>query len=579
MAQLAVPFRVFLVARTVRRVPQLSTAITILVSALILPLLGVLIIGSLRPAKALPFDDVGLTLANYIEVLSDPFAHRLFVNTLLYAGASLSVSLSITIAIVWLVERTTIPFKGFIHVSMFVPLIMPGALTAFGWVLLLSPRQGFINVALRDLLGFDGRTGPLDIYTFAGMVFLTGTGIVPSMFIMLSAAFRNMDSQLEEAGRASGASPAAVTRQVTLPILLPSITGAAIYYTILLIELFEIPLVIGFNADFLVISTYIYRQVFSESGVPGYGTAATFGSLALVLGIALAYLYARLTRATYKFVVVTGRRTTPHLIRLGAVGKIMGLVFIGCFLMVTSIMPVIALLWTSLFATWTFPSVAALEHVSLDVYRTVLLDPRWTRAIRSTVILVLAASTGTVLLATLISWVVVRDKGRWVRWLDMIAFLPRTIPGIVIALAIFLTFLRTPLYGTIAILVLAHIINYMPFAVRSIHATLLQLDPELEEAARTSGAGTLATFSLIVLPLLRPALLNSWLWVAAHSVRDFTYPLMLATTGNIVVSQLLWQVWERGFLERASAMAVMLILSLIILALPARYMSTRNEVS
>jgi iron(III) transport system permease protein len=195
------------------------------------------------------------------------------------------------------------------------------------------------------------------------------------------------------------------------------------------------------------------------------------------------------------------------------------------------------------------------------------------------VILVLAASTGTVLLATLISWVVVRDKGRWVRWLDMIAFLPRTIPGIVIALAIFLTFLRTPLYGTIAILVLAHIINYMPFAVRSIHATLLQLDPELEEAARTSGAGTLATFSLIVLPLLRPALLNSWLWVAAHSVRDFTYPLMLATTGNIVVSQLLWQVWERGFLERASAMAVMLILSLIILALPARYMSTRNEVS
>ena len=109
---------------------------------------------------------------------------------------------------------------------------------------------------------------------------------------------------------------------MTLPILLPSIAGAAIYYTILLIELFEIPLVIGFNADFLVISTYIYRQVFSESGVPAYGTAATFGSLALLIGVALAYLYARLTRATYKFVVVTGRRRRPILIRVGNVGKI-----------------------------------------------------------------------------------------------------------------------------------------------------------------------------------------------------------------------------------------------------------------
>ena len=217
--------------------------------------------------------------------------------------------------------------------------------------------------------------------------------------------------------------------------------------------------------------------------------------------------------------------------------------------------------------------------MSLDVYRVVLLDPRWTRAVTSSVILVVAAATGTVLLATLISWVVIRGKGPWVRWLDTIAFLPRTIPGVVIALAIFLTFLPTPLYGTIAILVLAHIINYMAFAVRSIHATLLQLDPELEEAARTSGAGTFATFSAILLPLLRPALLNSWLWVAAHSVRDFTYPLMLATTGNIVVSQLLWQVWERGFLERASAMAIMLMVTLIVLVLPARYVSTRNEVN
>jgi iron(III) transport system permease protein len=566
-----------------QRLPLVPIGVTLAVCLLILPIFFILILGSFRPEKALPFDNVGFTLANYTQLLTDPFAARLFGNTFVYAFSSLAVGMVITIMMIWLVERTDIPYKTFIHVVMFLPIIKPAAISAFGWVILLSPRQGLVNVPLRNLLGISGNEGPFNIYTFPGMVFLTAIGVVPGMFIMLSATFRNMDAQLEEAGRTAGASAGGVLRQITLPVLFPGILGAGIYYTILLFELFEIPLIIGFNADYLVISTFLYRQVFSESGAPSYSVAAAFGTMALIIGLGLAYIYARVTKAAYRYVVLTGRRSARRPVRLGA-WKYPAFGFVLAYLLTSIILPIAALIWTSLFRTWTIPSVNALSNMSFDVYRIVLADPRWGRALQNTFILVLGSATITVVLATMISWVVIRNntlKGggsKWVSLLDAMAFLPRSIPGVVIALAVFLTFIRTDLYATIWIILIGHVISYMPFAVRTMHSTLLQIHRELEEAARTSGAGTRTVMTSVLFPLLRPALLNAWVWVAAHSVRDFTFPLMLAASGNIVVAQLLWQVWERGYVERAAALSVMLMGGLILLVLPARFFTLRKAI-
>jgi iron(III) transport system permease protein len=558
-----------------RRLPIVPVAVTLLVCLLVLPIFFVLVLGSFRPAKSLPFDDAGLSLQNYINILSDPLARKLIANTFQYAIVSLFFGMTITIGIIWLVERTDVPFKNFIHTAMFLPIILPPAIGAFGWVLMLSPRQGLVNVVLRDLFGLGNQQGPFNIYTFGGLVFLTAIGVVPGMFIMLSATFRNMDAQLEEAGRTAGASAGGVLRQVTLPVLMPGILGAGIYYSILLIEFFEVPLVIGFNADFLVISTYIYRQVYSESGAPSYSVAAAFGSLALVIGLSLAFVYSRVTRAAYRFVTISGKRTAHRRVRLGP-WKFVALGFVLLYLSLAIILPILSLIWTSLFTTFTRPSLGALTSVSGDVYGVVLADPRWSKALVNTLILVLGSATVTVILATLVSWIVVRSGRSWASWLDTVAFLPRAVPGVVIALAIFLTLIRTDLYATIWIILLGHIITYLPFSVRTMHATLLQIHRELEEAARASGADTYSTLTQVLVPIIRPALLNSWLWVAAHSVRDFTFPLMLAASGNIVVSQLLWQVWERGYVDRASALSVMLMAVLMAMVVPARLWSTRS---
>jgi iron(III) transport system permease protein len=542
---------------------------------LVVPPLVVVFLASLKPQIALPFDSAPLTLSNYEQLFSDPFFYTLAINTFLYAGCSLLIGLFLAVPIVWLVERTDMPGKNLISTAMFIPLIIPGMLTSFGWVVLLSPRTGVLNVWLRELMGMQGQ-GPLNIYSFFGLVFLTGISIVPGMFIMLSSLFRNMDPELEEAGAAAGGDTRTVLFRITLPLMTPGVVSVSIYYTIILIEMFEIPLVIGLNANFPVLSTYIFSLVFPENMAPSYALAGTFGTVAVLLGLGLAHIYERFTRAIYKFAVIRGRRSARRIVRLGK-WKYLGLLLVSLYLIMKVLVPFVALLWSSLFPSLLVPSSSAFGAMTFGVYALVFQDQRLLRASANSLMLVLTVASVTMLLATLVSWIVVRSQNIWVRWLDAVAFLPRAIPGIVIALGILFILLRTPIYGTLWLLIIGHTVSYLPFGVRIMNASLMQLHAELEEASRTSGAETLTTFRRILLPLLRPALWNGWLWVVAHSVRDFTFPLMLGTSTNIVIAQLIWQYWQLGLVERAAAVSVLLIFLLTLVVFPARYYISRHQ--
>jgi iron(III) transport system permease protein len=402
------------------------------------------------------------------------------------------------------------------------------------------------------------------------MVLVTGADLVPGMFLMLSAAFRNMDAQLEESGRASGASTLQVTRRVTMPLMLPSLGAAGIYYLILLLEIFEIPLILGPNANFPVLSTYIFRLVQSSVAPPQYGMAAAFGTLAIILGVALALVYSLINRRAFKYAVVKGQRQARGLVRLG-VWKYVVIAGVALYLLLSNVLPILSLVWTSLFPRFTAVTAGAFSEMSLNMYSLVFADARWRTAALNTVLVVGGACIATALIGMLSAWVVVRNQNAWVRWLDALTFLPRAVPGVIIAVGVFLLTIRTPIYGTVAVIFIGHTISYLPYVSRLLTSTLLQIDKELEDAARASGARTHTVFGRIVMPLMRPALVNSVLWVAAHSFRDFTYALILGTAANQVVALFLWQSWSIGDAPRTSAMAVIMIVVVLIIAVPARY--------
>jgi iron(III) transport system permease protein len=537
-----------------------------------LPLL-VLFISSLKSAQALPFDSSPLTLENYAEIYLDGTTYRLLGGTFLYAASSLVIGLSIAFAIAWLVERTDMPGSNLIYTGMFIPLAVPGMITALGWVLLLNPNNGVLNLALRALFDLSGR-GPLSIYTLGGMAFVTGLAVVPTMFVMLAALMRNMDPSLEEAGQMSGAPLGGVFRRITAPLLLPGSLAVAVYFSIILIEYFEIPLVIGLTAGARVLSTQIYLTTRGEGFLPDHGLAAAYALIGLVLGVALTRLYMWVTRHSERFAVLTGKGFRPRRVPLGK-WRYPALGFVTLYLLLELGLPLAILLWSSLHRFYQPPSLEALAAINLGRYESVFLrDTRLLGIVSNTLLLVVGAASLCMLLAALVAWVVVRSRGTAARWLDLVAFLPAAMPSILLALALYLLSIGTPLQGTVAVIMLGHILRYLPFATRTMHSGFLQIHKELEEAGMTSGASAIGVFRRIVAPLVTPSLLNGWLWVVAASMRDITFPLMLVSAGNTVVGMLLWEYWSQGQIPEASAVAISLVIVLILLVFPLRLRST-----
>jgi iron(III) transport system permease protein len=335
-----------------------------------------------------------------------------------------------------------------------------------------------------------------------------------------------------------------------------------------MIEYFEIPLAIGLNARFPVLSLQIYALTRSEQ-LPQYGLASTYSFLGLGLGCVLLYQYRRLTAGAQKYEVITGKGYTQRKLTLGWT-RYLALGAIGLYLLLAVILPVMILLWASFLDFYVPPSSDALARVSFKNYLAVFRSPRIVTAATNTLILFLVVATFTTLLAFLISWVIHRYRPPFAWLLDNMVFLPVAVPSIVIALGVLLFYIRTPLWGTIWVIVLGHAIRLLPFATRTVSAAILQIHRELEEASWVSGASRLATLKKVTFPLLLPALGNTWLWVAVHSMRDFSFPLMLVSYQNVVITSLLWSLWEEANLTGLSALAALLILASVAFTVASR---------
>ena len=539
-----------------RLVLAVMAAITVV---LVLGPLIVLVHTSLLPADALPLSVAPLTLANYRAAFGGRDTAILVRNTLWYAGGSVVIAVVLSTTIAWLTERTDLPFRQLIRTLMFSWMAVPPLVMAFGWILLLNPNNGALNVALKAVLSLDD--SPLNIYTMSAMIAITGISLVPTTFVMVANLLRNMDPQLERAATACGANRLTVLRRVTLPLLSPGLFSLAIYMFMVMLQAFDVPLAVGLTSRVPVLSVRIYLLTMGSEELPEYGLSAAFGVVLMLFALVVIWGYFRLEQSGERFRVVTGKAFRPQPHALGRLRPVMAALVLLYFAIM--FMPLLMLLWTSLLPYYQTPTFAALTGVTLANYRDILAQPVVHQAARNTVVLVFSSATLAMGLASLIAWYSVRSGWRFARWLDALAFMPVAVPHIVMAMAVMVLWLRTPLHGTLALLIIAHVGIYVAFGTRTMNAALLQIHRELEDAAAASGASWTTTLRRIVLPILWPQFLNGWLWIVAHSARDLTVPLMLLSTSNVVVSSLLWLMWEHPDLPGASALAMLMVIALM----------------
>jgi iron(III) transport system permease protein len=546
-----------------------------LIALIVLLLLGIplviLFITSLRPPTALPLDP-GISLENFATIFSSPRMFSVLVNTAIYGSGALIVSLTLGATIAFLVERTDIPFRSAIYSSMLVSLAVPTMLKAFGWVLLLSPGLGWINHLLRNVLSLEGPSGPLNIYTMPAMIFVTGIGLSNNAFLMLSPLFRQMNPEFEEAAQTAGSRRLTILRKITLPLLLPGILSAVIYFGMVLVQVMETVLAIGVPGGIRVLSVHIYLLTKAEDGLPMYALAAAFGMILLLLALLLMFLYFRLTRQQDRFSVVTGKSFRPRQLKLG-IWKYLAFGFVA-LVIVSYALPILILVWASLLKVYEAPSPEALSQVSLQSYFRTLANPQVQQSAFNTLLLITVAPTFSVLLSFCASWLSVKRRMRWV---EVFAMTPMGIPNVVLALAVFLVYVLTPIHGSIWVLVMAHIVAHLPFTTRVLSAALLQQHKELEEAARVTGATTSRAVRTVTLPLLFPALLNGWLWAFSATLRDFTFAIFLMTGRNMVLPSAMWVLWNVPDISGTAALGTLYIGGFFLVTIAARYVDKRQR--
>jgi iron(III) transport system permease protein len=505
-----------------------------------------------------------LTLQNFVEVYADVGTCEVLGNTLVFALGSVAVALLFAVPLSWLLMRTDIPFKKTFYVLLTVGILIPVFLRTIAWILLLSPRIGLLNKWLVQIFALDGP--PLSLYNITGMAFVQGVSFVPGAFFMLSAAYRAMDPSLEEAAYTAGVGKLRTFLRINIPLTLPAIAAVMIYLFMTGIAVFEVPAIVGLPARILVLSALIYTATSPPTGLPEYGIAGAYGGVMLVAGLALAYFYVRLVKQGKKFTVITGRGYRPREIALGR-WRGAAIAFVLFYLSIEVFVPFLVLLWTSFLPYLQLPSAAALQTMTLKNYLTIP-DYAGAQPFINTVILMIGVPTIAMCLSVFVSWVVVRTQVRLRGILDTVAFLPHAIPSILVAVGLAYLGLAYreyfPLYGTILIIMLAHIINWIAYGTRTTNSVMIQVHRELEEAGKVAGASTPRVLLKIVLPLIAAGVLNSWIWIGMLSYREVTMALTLYTRQNVVISTVVWQFWASGWIPQVSALGVILILFALI---------------
>jgi len=541
------------------RVTAPLLALLMLSLLVVLPLLTMLL-ASLRPPGTLPFDNAPFILSNFSSVFLAPDTLAMLRNTAVYASVPIVLALPLAFGLAFLTERTDMPLRDAVYSAMFIPISIPVFASAMSWFLLLGPRAGTLNMWIRTVFGLDTREGPFNVLSLEGMIFVHAIGIIPSMWLILISVLRVMDPALEEAASVSGASRLRSVLFVTVPLMAPGILAIVILFTVAGIESLETPLALGRPAGIDVMATRVYDLLHQPTGIGfAFGPPAALGLLGLLLGILGIALYLHFTRRASKYVVITGKGYRPRIVRLGR-WKYVAVGAIAAYLVLQVVLPFGMLVATS-FQRFYQP-LAPGSNIAWTTNNYVsMLDYRFFgQYFVNTVLVAVGAATLTMLLVSFLSWQVVRWPSRLTQAVNVLAFMPLAIPGVISGLAFFLLFIGTPLYGTLILLVLAFMSRFLAYGTRLMHSAQVQIHKELEEAAVTAGVPYLRTFLSINLRLLLPAFFNGWLWVLTHTARDFTTPLMVASASSLLASNLIFGRYADGKFPESAAMMVALVL-------------------
>ncbi len=519
-------------------------ALTVFVGLLVLMPLMALLYGSVRSGLGATAE---LTLANYGDLLA-PATRAAFVNSVLVGAGATIIAVVFGVTLAWILARTDAPIRGTLSFLVLVPFFLSPFISATAWSLLLSPRVGVMNVWIKNVLGLSAP--PFDIYSVGGMIWVAGLSYSPYTFLFTSAALRLINPALEDTARITGSGLLGTLGRITLPLVAPAVLSGALIVFVLSMGDVGIPLVLGEPNGIRVLTTTMYE--YTSQSPPDFQHGAAAGMIMVGVSAVLVALQ-RFALGRRRFTTVTGREYHQGAIRLGR-WRYAALAACLAFVIVALVLPYSILVLAALSRFWT--TQLDLTGLTLDNLTYVLGSyPVTQRALQNTVVLATVSASALLVLSLLSAYTIQRVRTSEHRVLEYLVGFPIAIPGLVLAMGLLWAWIAAPIpvYGTVWILIIGFVTRYIPYGTRILSSGLSQVHPELEEISRVTGAGWLTTLRRVLIPILGPALISSWVLTFIIVVRELNIPVLLYSFGNEVLSIVTFALWSEGMLPRLAA--------------------------
>ena len=504
----------------------------IVAAAVILPLFT-LLVSSFRVLDSSGFDTTW-GLDNYRTLFTDRVIPKAFVNTLLISTGSTFVATFFGVSLAWINARTNCPGRDRLEPYNLIPFFLSPFVGAIAWHNLAAPKTGLLNNWARDYLGVHGAL--LNVDNIYGVIWVTGIFFAPLVYLFVVGSLRRMDPSLEDSARTTGASLLRTTMTVTLPLVAPGILSGAIIVFVTSAGEFGVPFKLGAPYGWQTLTTQIFSKAVGDDANYFLGAA-----MSMSLGVITAFFIYIQQRyiAPRSFTTVTGKGFRPTVLDLGP-WKWAAFGYNLLFILVAVALPIFCLVVVSLHPVWEGHIIP--KDMSLHNYAKTLFFWRpdsiqaATNGIYNSFILAFLGATIAMALSLVVSHMIHRVKGVGARLLDLLCVVPIGFPGIVLAMGVLVTYIKTPIYATIWIILLGYITRFFPYGQRNISSVMLAISEELDQSSRMSGASWFTTLRRITIPLLKPGIFAGWVLLFIIFLRELSISIILYTSGTETIS-------------------------------------------
>jgi iron(III) transport system permease protein len=521
-----------------------------------------------------PIYDTGrsFTLSAYQQLFSDPAFWTAAVNTLEFAAITTTASVCLGAGFAVLCARTDLFGRRIYSILLIAPILLPPLGVILGWNALYGLggyAHGFITGTLHI---------PFDLTTVPGMAVLGAAVAVPVVFLICQAALTSIDASLENSARGVGASPLRVLTRITVPMLRPALLNSALLVFTLSIEALGIPLVLGSPQGHDFIASYLYNT-WSNAFTPDPPSVSAGATVLLLCACALLLLRRRLLGDEARFVSISGKGRATGLIALGRPLRFVLSGLVALYLLATSFGPLLALAVSSVVSELT-PLIAPWHLLTLSNWQAIG-HGEYGSSIRNTVEIALVGALLTTVLVGLGTAVAHRSTFRLRRTLPFAMLFPRAIPGLIIGIGFFWSYLlvnppggalRTSLWG----IMVALSIRSLTLAYFVISSAMATVSTSLDDAARATGARWWTTITRIDLPILRPALLVAFILLFVSILNDYDPALFLVSPGHEVMGVTMLDAARQGTNGPVAAMAmVQVAITVVAIVVAGRLFTAR----